>query len=41
MHSSVARHSDCLYILAIVHNAAVNIEVHYLFELVFSFSLAI
>ena len=35
IHSSVDRHLVCVHDLAIINSAAVNIGVHYLFELEF------
>ena len=38
IHSSVSGHLGYFHILAVVNNAAVNIEVHVYFELVFCYS---
>ena len=31
IHSSLDRHLDCFYILAIIHNAVINLRVHVFF----------
>ena len=39
IHLCVDRHRGCFHILAIANNSTTNIGMHYLFQLVFSFSL--